>query len=90
MITFRPGGGRFPTTLTVAEAGAMQAHLLYLARLQDEARLRFGGRADDATFGMVIVEAEDEAEAIALTEADPAIAAGVLTAEVRLYPVPGE
>lgn len=90
MVTFRPAGARFPTTLTEAESTAMQAHLLYLARLQEEKRLRFAGRDGDNAFGMAILELGTEEEARAVADGDPAVVAGVLSAEVRPYPMPVE
>ncbi len=41
----------------------------------------------DRTFGIAIFEAADEADARAFMEADPAVAAGLMTAEVHPFAV---
>jgi uncharacterized protein YciI len=43
--------------------------------------------AGDKTFGIAIFEANDEAAARKFMEADPAVAAGVMTAELHPFAV---
>lgn len=72
---------------TGAEQAAVAAHVAYLRRLHDAGVVRLAGRtdtADERTFGIVLLNAPDEAAATALMEADPAVARGVMRA--RLFP----
>ncbi len=59
-------------------------HGAWLERLYDEGRLLFAGRCWDGPFGLVVLEATDEADARRLMESDPSVRAGVQSAE--LYP----
>jgi uncharacterized protein YciI len=70
---------------TEAEGVALEEHFHYLERLRDERRLIVAGPsvvADD-TFGLVVLAIEDEAEARSAMNADPAVVAGVMNAELR-------
>ncbi len=70
---------------TGSEGVALGEHFRYLERLRDEGRLIVAGPsvvADD-TFGLVVLAIEDETEARSAMEADPAVAAGVMTAQLR-------
>jgi uncharacterized protein YciI len=74
--------------MTAEEQAVMAAHFAYL---QDGARagvVRLAGRTDTsdaATFGICIFEAADKAAAAAFTAADPAVARGVVRAEVHAF-----
>jgi uncharacterized protein YciI len=65
----------------------------HFRRLQEEARagrVILAGRTQEAldvTLGLVVFEAADDAAAKAWAEADPAVAGGVMTVEVRPYQV---
>lgn len=70
---------------TVAEAEATQAHFAYLQAARDAGVVLGAGRTlttDESTFGIVIFRAPDEAAARELMENDPAVAAGVMRAEL--------
>jgi uncharacterized protein YciI len=59
-------------------------HGMYMARLFHEGVVLAGGPTTDPEGGgLAIVKARDVAEAKALLAADPAIKAGIMTAEVR-------
>lgn len=76
--------------LTDAEQSAVTAHLAYLKALVDEGTVLMAGRTltnDETTFGIVILRAESEIAARALMRADPAVAAGVMYAELFPYRV---
>lgn len=65
-------------------------HFRRLQRLTAEGVVILAGRtleAGDRTFGLVVFEAADEAAARALMEADPTVAAGVMTATLHPYAV---
>ncbi len=69
----------FATDMTDAEAVAMAAHMAYWARLSSAGRVVvYGPVADPAgAYGLAVVEAPDLVEVEALTDADPAIQAGI-------------
>ena len=74
----------FMATITDAERDTFGRHADHLERLFAEGTLVLAG----PTFGRVntgiaVVEAEDEAAARAIMEADPAVAEGVMTGELR-------
>lgn len=67
------------------EAGKVGEHFRYLSEALAAGRLVLAARAMvPGGFGIVIFEAPDEAAARAFMAADPAVAAGVMRAE--LYP----
>jgi len=62
-------------------------HFLRLKRLVEEGNVILAGRTEmmgEKTFGIVILEAGSDAEAEELMRSDPAVAEGIMTAE--LYP----
>lgn len=80
-----------PENWTEKEEDIVSRHF---AKLQD--LLRYGklilagktsGRDDEKTFGIVILEVESKEEALAIMNDDPAVAAGVMTAELFPYHV---
>jgi uncharacterized protein YciI len=77
----------FATDMSEAESQAMRAHAAYLTGLlEDGVGIAFGPVFDPlGVFGMGIVEAADEAAARALTDKDPAVAAGV--GRYEIYPM---
>jgi uncharacterized protein len=61
-------------------------HFHHLQRLLDDGRLVLAGRTtDDDPLGLVILRVADEAAARELVEADPAVAGGLMTAELRPF-----
>ncbi|MEH6459861.1 YciI family protein [Chitinimonas sp. JJ19] len=78
------------TGLIEAESAAMSAHFAYLQSAQAEGRLILAGRtleADERGFGIAIYNAADAIEAADFARHDPAVAAGVVQAEVYPYRV---
>ena len=72
---------------TEAERAAVAAHFEYLQRMHRLGVVQLAGRtdtADESAFGIVLLTADDEAEAVAAMNADPAIARGVMDA--TLFP----
>lgn len=61
----------------------LQAHLDYMRSLQGQGTLLLGGPFLDDTGGLIVVQAEDAAQAEALMRADPAIRDGVMVAETH-------
>jgi uncharacterized protein YciI/ketosteroid isomerase-like protein len=65
---------------------SLSAHRAYIADLNAQGRVLFGGAfLDDAEGGFGIVRAKDRDEALTLLAADPAIKEGVFTGEVRRW-----
>ena len=85
-VIVQPGAPGQPTrTLTPEEAEVIRGHYEELAALQEEGKLEFAGRSQDAQFGLAIFRMDSEAEVRAAFEHNPAIVAGLLSIEVRPY-----
>lgn len=70
------------------EQDVVEAHFAHLQRLLEEGVVLMAGRTtteDENTFGIVILEAESEQLARQLMEADPAVAQGVMRAQLFPY-----
>jgi uncharacterized protein YciI len=70
---------------TIQEAEATQAHFAFLEAARDAGVVFGAGRTlttDDSTFGIVLFRAPDEVAARDFMEADPAVLAGVMKAEL--------
>jgi uncharacterized protein len=75
---------------TEADKAAVQRHLDNFKEAIKSGQLILAGRtleSGDKTFGLAIFEAKDEVAARKFMEADPAVAAGVMTAEVHPFAV---
>jgi uncharacterized protein len=70
---------------TDEEAAVLREHFVYLERLRDDGLVLLAGPsvAGEGTFGIVVLETEEEATARAAMEADPAVSSGVMNAEFR-------
>jgi len=79
-----------PTGWTADDEAAVVRHYRRLKEGVERGQVILAGKTDepgDLTFGLVIFEAEDEAAARAYMAADPAVVAGIMTAELRPYRV---
>jgi uncharacterized protein len=75
---------------TEREDDIVNRHFYKLQDLIKEGRLILAGRTqnmDETTFGIVILEVESEEEAQTIMKNDPAVADGVMTAELYPYSV---
>lgn len=61
----------------------VEGHVEHLKTLQEQGKLVLCGPFEDYPGGMVVVAAEDKAEAAEIAEADPFIASGCKTYELR-------
>jgi uncharacterized protein YciI len=77
----------FLKDMTDAEAAKVDEHFAYLQRMLAAGELILAGRCDDATFGIVIFSASSPEVARARMENDPAVVAGVFTAELHPFRV---
>ena len=79
--------GLFDDSGTEAERTALDEHVSWLERQHGDGVVCFAGRTateDQRTFGIVVLNAADAAEAEALMNADPAVRDGVMRA--TLFP----
>ena len=83
----RPARADFMTTRTPIEERIVQAHFDYLTELLHASKLVLAGPCLDGAFGVVVLRSETEAEARALMGSDPAVAAGVFSAELHPFRV---
>ncbi|HET9694449.1 MAG TPA: YciI family protein [Steroidobacteraceae bacterium] len=75
---------------TEADNAAVARHFEHLKQATAAGKVILAGRTrepGDKTFGLVIFEAADEAEAQRFMAADPAVVAGVMTATLHPYAV---
>jgi len=75
---------------TAEDKAAVDRHLANFKAAVQSGQLILAGRtreSGDKTFGVAIFEAADEAAAQKFMQADPAIAAGVMTAELHPFAV---
>jgi uncharacterized protein YciI len=77
---------------TEAERATVAEHFRHLTDLAQRGDVVLFGRTtnnDADTMGLVIFEAADDAAARALMDRDPAVAAGVMTAQLFPYRIAG-
>ncbi len=75
---------------TEKDSAIVDEHFAYLKRLLAEGRLILAGKSagnDENTFGLVIFEAKDEAEAQSIMAKDPTVIQGIMTATLSAYHV---
>ena len=75
---------------TEREATIVAEHFLYLQGLVEDGVVLMAGRTlnnDDTTFGLVVLVADSQAEAMAVMHGDPAVAQGVMKAQLFPYRV---
>lgn len=79
-----------PTAWTSADHAALEGHLEFLNRLGEEGHLVFAGRTDmpmddPMLFGIALIKAESLEAAAEMMSGDPAVLAGIQTAQVLPY-----
>lgn len=72
---------------TEEESVAIDRHFVRLQRACAAGTVRLAGSATDGAFGVVIFEAADETAARSFVADDPAVLAGVMTAELHPFRV---
>ena len=83
----RPQRADFVKTRTPIEQKIVAAHFEYLTELLHASKLVMAGPCLDGAFGIVVLRTADEAEARALMGSDPAVQAGVFSAELHPFRV---
>jgi uncharacterized protein len=85
LVILRPVRDEMPFDPTDDEARIVSDRYEYLVRLRDEGKLVVAGpsikRGD--TFGIGVLDVDDEADVQAIVAADPAVVSGAMTAEIR-------
>jgi uncharacterized protein len=83
----RPVREEMPFEPTEDEAKIVSEHFAYLQQLHADGRLVLAGPspAPGDTFGLDVYDVEDRGEVEAILAADPAIASGIMTAEIRPF-----
>jgi uncharacterized protein len=79
-----------PKAWTDRDKASVSAHFKRLEEATAQRKVILAGRTDEppsATFGIVIFEARNEAEARAFMESDPTVLDGVMVAELHPYSV---
>jgi uncharacterized protein YciI len=89
LVVLRPVREEMPFEPTEDENRVVSAHFDYLCRLRDEGKLLLAGPSPVVgdTIGISVLDVEDESEARRLIDEDPAIAGGVMRAELRPFRV---
>jgi uncharacterized protein YciI len=88
LILLRPARSSFPGDATADELAVVGAHFSYMKRAVDAGDAILVGRTqDERPLGLAVIEAADQASARRFMEADPAVAAGIFTAELRPYEI---
>jgi uncharacterized protein YciI len=85
LCIIRPPRPTFMEDSTPEEDEVMRAHFGYLKSLLDEGRLILAGPSLEPPFGVIVFEAEDEAEAQRVIAADPSVASGLQTPELHPF-----
>lgn len=84
LIVYRPPRETFTEDATDSESAAVGEHFEYLKKLMADGQLILAGRTEDASMGLVVLEAENLDTAEKIMHNDPVIKAGVFGA--TLYP----
>jgi uncharacterized protein YciI len=89
LIVLRPTRiGMLTEGPTTEEAAIVARHLEYLQAQARAGKVRIAGRTtedNERTFGLVLLAAASEDEARAIMNADPAVAQGVMRAELHPF-----
>jgi uncharacterized protein len=85
LVLLRPARAEMAFDPTAEESRIIGEHYAYLVRLRDEGRLVVAGPSivPGDTFGIGVLDVEDEEEARAIVCDDPAVSSGVMTPELR-------
>jgi uncharacterized protein YciI len=87
LVVRRPVREEMPFEPTEDEAQIVADHFAYLQRLHDDGRLVLAGPSPvpGDSFGLDVYDVDDRAEVEAILAVDPAIASGIMTAEIRPF-----
>jgi uncharacterized protein len=85
LVILRPARDEMPFEPTEEESRIVGEHYDYLVSLRDRGKLVVAGPSikPGDTFGIGVLDVDDEDEVQAIVAADPAVTSGVMTAEIR-------
>jgi uncharacterized protein YciI len=85
LVFLRPAREQMAFEPTDEEARIVGEHYAYLQQLRAEGKLVVAGPSivPGDVFGIGVLDVDDEAEARSIVAADPAVATGTMTAEIR-------
>jgi uncharacterized protein YciI len=84
LVVYRPGPGWIQGK-SMQEQPPLKGHGRYMLELYRKGVLQFAGRFGDNIGGAMAFVANDDAEAAALIEADPAVTTGMFAFELRAW-----
>lgn len=87
LYTIVPCRKTFVDDMSAAEAAVMDDHFAYLKTALRDKHLVLAGPCLDGAFGVVVLQMESEEEAHRFMAADPAVAAGIMTATLHPFRV---
>lgn len=82
LIIYRPPREGFAENATPEESAEVEKHFYFLKKLNAEKIALFVGRVEDASFGIALLETENEEKARDILKNDPAVKSKVFTAEL--------
>jgi uncharacterized protein YciI len=85
LITYKPPRANFTESATPEESAVLERHFEYLKSQEADGRLILAGRTEDARFGIAVIKADSEGEAIKITDNDPAVKEGVFSGELKPF-----
>ena len=87
LVVLRPVRAEMPFEPTEQESRVIAEHYAYLQSLRLAGKLVVAGPSivPGDTFGIGIIDVVDELEAQGIVQTDPAVASGVMTAEIRPF-----
>lgn len=84
IYVLKPVRSTFLQDSTEEEKSIVSEHFLYLQNLNNEKTVLLAGRTEQAEFGIVIINTENQQQAEEIMNNDPAVKKNVMTAE--FYP----
>lgn len=87
-VIFHTPGPNWKEGVPFQEQPGIMEHIQYMAKQLQERQLVMGGPFLDNSGGMMICTTADTDQAKAIANADPAVKAGLLLVEVKLWMVP--
>jgi uncharacterized protein YciI len=84
-VLIHPGRTGWIDGVTPEEEMILEAHFQYLQGKLQEGILLLAGPCLDRAFGVVLLQASSLSEAEAIMRQDPAVAGGVMTAEIHPF-----
>jgi uncharacterized protein YciI len=85
LITYKPPRADFAENATAEESAVLERHFEYLKSQEANGRLILAGRTEDASFGIVVIQADSETEARRIMDNDPAVKEGVFSGELKPF-----